>query len=251
MIQEMQEQARLTVVVFKSTWNVESPSPFCLKLLAWLRMANIEHRVSAPRGRPASKTGKAPYLILADGTILADSQRAIEYLSKAHHVQLDTHLSAEQKAHALTLRRLFEDHLYFLLVYQRWVRDFDDIRDPYFSKLPIGVKSIVPPLIRRKVEKMLNGQGTGRRSWAEIVSEAKGDIDAIATELGDGDYFFGQPSSIDAVAFGFLENLLNVPATSEISEYACTKTNLVAFCQRFRAAFFTDSPQLTQTHPNS
>jgi len=236
----MSEQSMRNVVVFKSKWKVESPSPFCLKLLAWLRMANIEHTVSAPRGRPASKTGKAPYLILADGTILDDSQRAIEYLSKEHNVQLDAHLSAQQTAHALTLRRLFEDHLYFLLVYQRWVRDFDDVRDAYFSKLPVGVKSIVPPLIRRQVEKMLNGQGTGKRSWPEILSEAKADIDAIATWLGERDYFFGRPSSIDAVAFGFLENLLNVPATSEISEHAQTKANLVAFCQRFRAEFFTD-----------
>ncbi len=229
----------LTVVILRTAWSIESASPPCLKLLAWLKMAGIEHAVTTPKMAPESETGKAPYIVLEDGSFLADSQRIIEHLSKKHNIEMDVHLSAEQQAQALCLRRLFEDHYYFLIFYHRWMIAFDEIKGPYFHKLPALLKPIVPPMIRRQVKRDLTGQGTGKRSFEEVLMEAKVNLDAISVLLGDKDYFFNEPSSIDAVAFGYLENTINTPLESEMMRYAKTKENLVAFCTRFREVYFS------------
>ena len=196
----------LGVVIFNSKWKIESPSPFCLKLLAWLEMAKIPYKTEQPKAAPKSKTGKAPYIILEDGTFIDDSQRCIEFLEKKHSIGMDDFLTPQQNAQSLAFRRLLEDHFYFLLIYQRWVKDFDKVKDAYFGVLPPVVRSIVPVIAKSGVTKSVYLQGTGKRSWSEIVAEAQYNIDALSDFLGEKDFFFTSASSLDAVAFGFLEN---------------------------------------------
>jgi len=50
------------------TLGLPNPSPFCMKLETYLRLAGLPYTVHTLRGRPGSATGKAPYIHL-DGKI--------------------------------------------------------------------------------------------------------------------------------------------------------------------------------------
>jgi glutathione S-transferase len=55
----------------------------------------------------------------------------------------------------------------------------------------------------------------------------RADLEAIAVVLGDQPFFFGaRPTTIDAIAFGFLDNLINVPIETELKRIAQALPNL-------------------------
>lgn len=226
----------LEVYEFSGAWGVPSASPFCLKLTTWLRLAGIPYRsVIADDPRKAPK-GKLPY-VNDEGEVLGDSGIIIERLRNKHAVTLDEHLSVEQRAHAHALCRTFEDSLYFVLVYLRWIADdgWAAIQKPYFGSLPAVVRGFVPRIARRQVRRTLHGQGMGRHSEAEVHGIARADLDAVSATLGDRDYLFGEVSSIDAVAYGFLENLRRFSVASPTRQRIEDDNKLVAYCDRIRA----------------
>jgi glutathione S-transferase len=67
----------------------------------------------------------------------------------------------------------------------------------------------------------LQKQGIGRHAPAEIAAHGIADLDALATLLGDRDFFLGdEPSIVDATAYAFLAWILKPPMTSKTSEHA-------------------------------
>src|SRR5260221_4326832 len=103
-------------------FGIPNPSPFCLKLETWLRMAGLPFesvRVTDPRKGPK---GKVPW-IEDQGRTIADSAFIIEYLVDAYGDPLSTHLGAEERAVALALRRLTEEHLYWAIAHGRFLDD--------------------------------------------------------------------------------------------------------------------------------
>ena len=110
----------ITLYQFPPVWG-RNASPFTLKLEAWLRLAGVPYEVSDSFAdfRRAPK-GKLPY-IDDRGRRIADSGLIIEYLSRSRGIDLDGWLSPRQRAEALALQRLLEDHFYFILGYARWL----------------------------------------------------------------------------------------------------------------------------------
>lgn len=236
----------LQVYEVRGAWGVPSLSPFCVKLTTWLRMAGVAHVVKQPSAPFGSPKGKVPYIVLDDGARMGDSGLVIAHLTAVHGVQLDAHLSLLQRAQAHALRRMLEEGLYFVLLYGRWIDDigWPHTRAAIFGFLPQPLRMLVPAMIRSKVRGYLHGQGTGRHSQAEIEALGRGDINALATVLGDQPYFFGEPSSFDASAYGFLVNLLASPAMPGLKAHAANHANLVAYCERMRARYWPESPVL-------
>jgi glutathione S-transferase len=52
-------------------WGLPNPSPFCMKVETWLRMAGIPYEPRAIGGPPKSTTGKVPYIERPDGSFLS------------------------------------------------------------------------------------------------------------------------------------------------------------------------------------
>lgn len=82
------------------------------------------------------------------------------------------------------------------------------------------MRTIVVPIVRRQVVAETRGQGVSRLSEAQRVEKGKADVRAIAHLLGDKPFFFGQPSSYDAIAYAFLANAFASPLPSPISDEA-------------------------------
>src|SRR5688500_18271068 len=102
-------------------WGLPNASPFCMKVETWLRMAGLPYETRAIAGPPKSKSGKVPYIERADGSLLWDSSVILETLERERDVTLDRHLSAHDRALGVLLQRTFEENLYFLVLYERWV----------------------------------------------------------------------------------------------------------------------------------
>ncbi len=226
---------------FPTAYGLPNLSPFCMKLETYLRMAGIPYEIrwkSAPFGTPK---GKLPYI--RDGeTCIGDSSFVIEYLKGRYGDALDGWLTPEQRATALALQRLMEEHLYWAVLYLRWIEDsnWSGTRQAFFGGLPPVLRTLVPMGARRGMRRELHGHGMGRHSRDEITALANADVTALAAHLGDKTYMMGdRPCSLDAIAYAFLANLLWVPLEyNPILEHARTYPTLESYCQRMKARYF-------------
>jgi glutathione S-transferase len=223
----------IVLVQFPPVWG-RNFSPFTCKLETWLRLARVPYTVRYQRNPAFSPKGKLPY-ILDGGRRIGDSGLIIEHLKRSRMIDPDAWLDARQLAESLTLQRMFEDHLYHALVYARWVdpEGWASMKQVVSATFPAPVDRLVGPLLRRRLGKQLRQQGQGRHSPREIYAMAREDLAAASIMLGSRRFFMGsQTSTIDAVAYGFLSNILLVPMDTELRRIADEFPNLRRFCEQ-------------------
>ena len=234
--------SELKVFHLPGRWGLKSVSPFCLKLDAFLRIADIPHHsitASTPFGGPKNK---APWVEI-EGEIMGDSSLIIERLKKVYQVNPDDHLTSEERGIAVAIERLVEENLYWAMVYDRWCRteNWATLKDSVLGDIPQPLRAILAPYARRSVKKQLAGYGMGLHSHAEICAIAQRDISALADFLAAKSYFFGdRPSLTDATVYSVLANIYAVPFTSPMKTMLEQAQNLLPFIARFKAEYYGD-----------
>ena len=230
---------------FARSWGLPNLSHFCVKIETYMRMAEIPYRIVESLPLKAPK-GKLPF-IEDDGHKIADSNLILEHLKQRHGNTPDARLSASEKAIVTAMTRLIEDHLYWISMYTRWQyteENWQQNKKAIFSVLPPVIRDIAAFLYRIRIRRQILGHGISRLEETDIFRLGRLDIDALADYLADRPYFFGdRPSSLDAIAYGFLCNIINCPIESPLKEYAHQKTNLVEYCRRIQQAYFADLAQ--------
>jgi glutathione S-transferase len=230
------------IVGMRPVWGLQSPSPFCLKLETWLRIAGIAYTPLGLDKPPQSKTGKVPYLLRDDGSTLDDSNVIIRTLARERGIDLDAGQTPEQQASAHAVLRMVEESLYFAGVWERWMVPacWPITRDGYFGTLPGPLRALFAGLVRRKIKAALHGQGTLRYEPEEILARGVADVRALSALLGQQAYFHGsRPGVADASVYGMLANVLAYPAAtvSKAAVEACP--NLTAFCRRIESEYWS------------
>jgi glutathione S-transferase len=227
---------------FPPLWGLPSPSPFCVKVETYLRMAELPyqaHNLSDPRKAPK---GKLPF-IRDDGKVIADSGVILDHLRASYGDKLDGDLSARDRATALGLRRMMEEHLYWYMVHVRWRLEpnWATVRQAFFSQLPLPLRLFLPRLVRKAVAKAMGAHGIGRHSEDELDRMALDDLTALSGYLGDKSYFMGdQPSELDAAAYAFLACILWPPFELPIRAELDRLDNLDAYCWRMKARYYPE-----------
>lgn len=219
---------------YPPSWGM-NVSPFTLKLETWLKLSQLDYKVIASHGPGRAPKGKLPYIEDDDGTRVADSSLIIEHLKRTRQIDPDHTLSERERAEAISLQRLFEDHFYFVMVHSRWIdpAGWSAVQPEFFDFLPPGIRNLVGGYFRRYVQKTLHQQGLGRHSQDELYAMGRADLRAVAVQLGNRPYFFGDgPTTIDAVAYGFLANLFFVPVETELKRIGLEFDNLRLYCER-------------------
>jgi glutathione S-transferase len=225
----------------KRAFGLPCPSAFCVKLEAYLRMAEIPYELHAgdPRGAPK---GKVPW-IDDNGHVLGDSSFIIEYLKKKHGDRLDGILTPRQRAEGHTIQKMLEDNLYFVASYSKWSDDdaFALYSAELFAGMPAEQLEYVPAMVRKKALEKFDAQGIGRHSDQEIYALGIRDVQAFSELLADGPYLFGeQPTSFDASAFGVIGNTKDGPFASPLQDAVRNTRNVAEYIDRIRAQYFGD-----------
>ncbi len=221
-------------------WGTPSMSPFCIKVETYLRMVDLPYKVRGgdPRRNPK---GKIPW-IDDDGKLVPDSSDIVDHLKATHGDPLDRDLSELQRAQALLARRTLEEHLYWVLVYSRWVEPegYAHVRALLVKILPKFVGPLLMDrVIRKKVARSLHEHGLGRHAPADIYRRGCEDLTALSVMLGDKPYLLGeQPTSIDASLYASCVALWLFPADNPIKRHMATLGNLVAYTERMHTRYF-------------
>jgi glutathione S-transferase len=240
---------------YQPSWGLPNASPFCLKLETYLRMAKIPFECTHHAHPRKAPKGKLPYIEDKDQKV-ADSNLIIEYLKSSYGDTLDRHLSAQQKAAGLGMRRMIEENLYWCLVYSRWFdeRGWVNVKKEFFGSLPPVLRKIIPELVKKSLWRQLQGQGMGRHNRVEIYKIGMADLSALSDFLDSKMFFLGdRPTTLDATAYGFLANILWAPIRSPLKEWTQKQPNLVDYCIRMRDKFFlnVEDRQLSLLLPES
>ena len=229
---------------FKACWGLPDPSPFCVKVETYLRMVALPYeRVECATMFKAPKK-KLPYLTDGD-RIVPDSGFILDFLKATYGDTLDGRLSVEERARGHTMRRMLEESLYWPMVFSRWREDrnWAVIKPLFFGGLPPVLRDLLPLFARSRVKKTLWLQGTGRHARDEVYDLGRQDLSALSVQLGAMPYLFGDsPTSFDAVAYGFLVNLLLPPIESPLKDHALALANLPPYCARIRERYYAGLP---------
>ena len=141
---------------------------------------------------------------------------------------------------------MLEERLRWCIVYSRWL---DERYAPAFQNMirefiPSSLKIILPLLTaksRKRIAKALALNGISQFTPEEIYAFGQQDLTALTTILGDKPYLLGdKPSSYDAIAYGFLANLIDVPIDCSLNTFARDRQTLRDYCQRMKKTYFAD-----------
>ena len=215
-------------------WGM-NPSPFCLKLQVYCRLAGIAYEpiVALPFRAPR---GKLPYMD-DDGTQIADSGWIIDHLKRHYGDRLDQTLSPQQRALGHLIRRTCEESLYFVLIYSRWIdpEGWRVTRPAFFGPLPFPLRPLVATLAKQGMRQALHGQGIGRHTPQQIYALGAMDLSALAVILDQTPFAVGEaPTSFDASLYGTLANIIAAPMETALKAEAQRHPSLSAYVERMR-----------------
>ena len=197
--------SNLTLYATRAAFGLPDSSPFVIKTEVQLQMAGLAYeRASAIP--PQAPNGKLPF-IDDDGVVVSDSTFIRAHVERKYALDLDAGLDARQRAQAWTIERLLEDHLYFAMVWFRWIEPENFAKGPahFADGAPEGERERLRKEMQARKAAELHAQGLGRHQPAQISALGERSVHALAELLGDQPYFMGaSPSGVDATAFGML-----------------------------------------------
>jgi glutathione S-transferase len=220
-------------------WGLPNMSPFCVKLETYLRMAGIEYKVGSVNFKHAPKD-KVPYITDGD-RVMGDTGFIVDYLKEKYGDKLDAKLSAEDQAKSLVMRRMIEEHQYFVGAWLRWheKESFVYVAAVFKRMLPPVIGGFILKKIRESFLGEIKAQGVGRHTREEIIQLARDNLSAISILLGDKSFYLGnEPTSVDATLYGFLIQVLWTPWDSPVKTYAQSLPNLNAYCERMKNRYW-------------
>lgn len=231
----------ITLYTFGPKFGLPDPSPFCMKALVLLKMAGQEFNIATADLQKAPK-GKGPYMD-DDGTMVPDSTFIRFHLENKYGIDFDKGLSDAESATAWSFEKMCEDHLYWAIVYERWMDDGNFNVGPrhFFDAVPALMRPMVIFMVRRQIRANLKGQGFGRHSKDEVTLLATRAIDHIAAFLGGKPYLMGdKPCGADAMVFATVASLLCDIFESPLCAATSKHKNLVAYRDRLMAQYFPE-----------
>jgi hypothetical protein len=139
---------------FPAAWGLPNPSPYCMKLEVYMRLAEIPYEIVTWQDPRKAPKGKLP-MIEHDGHRLPDSEFALHFLAERATVDLDGHLSPAERATGYAVQKMLDEGFYWTGVYSRWVDDrvWPTIKKQFFGHMPPVLRDILPAMIRRKVKR--------------------------------------------------------------------------------------------------
>jgi len=224
----------LTLKIYRPGFGQLSLSPFCVKAMALLNLANLDWQpayLDDPRSTP---NGKLPVLD-DDGAVIADSDQIREHLEASRGIDFDTGLDQAERAVSRAMIRMVEEHLYFAIVMDRWLdpANWAIVRETYFAAIPALLRGFVARYLQKQAKTGLHWHGIGRFAPDERLARLAHDLDAIETWLADRAFLFGdQPTAADCSIAPMLASALSTPEETGLRREIRARDGLVAYVAR-------------------
>jgi glutathione S-transferase len=195
----------ITLYTYGPFFGLPDASPFVMKGEMLLKLSKLEYQANN-KGFLRAPKGKLPY-IDDNGTIVADTTLIRLHLELKHGIDFDSALSARERGIAWATEKMLEDHLYWVLVYWRWMKDENFAKGPanFFRRAPAFIRPLIIWKVRGNVRRSLHAHGIGRHNEAEMTAMSDRAFEALSLLLGENKYLMGDaPCGADATAFAFI-----------------------------------------------
>ncbi len=232
----------ITLIQFPRPSNSASFSPFCLKLETYFKIAKVPYENKLTVSTAKSKKKKMP-MILDDGQLIEDSTFIIEHLKNKHGIDLDQHLTIEQKAISESFQWLCEKNLLDIVVWFRWTdeKNWPKFREILFHGAPWLIKATVANSMAKSIKKTLYKSGIGRFTDEEKLQILNKNLSAISNYLGHKKYFFGdQVSTIDTIIYSHLVQVEPRGVVAQFEGLLEKYPNLKKYVQNFTKTYWPE-----------
>jgi glutathione S-transferase len=222
-------------------FGLPDPSPFVIKAEMLFKLAKIPFSRGKMNFSKAPK-GKIPY-IGDDGVLIGDSHFIARHLEARHGADFSGGYDSYSRAVGWSASRMMEEHLYFLMVCERWLDDDNFHNGPrlFFNAAPAPLRPFIRTLIRRKVRSKVHEQGLSRHSPAERGELAAADAQAIADIMGNNPYLLGERiSEADACVFPFLWSTACKTFNGPVGDAVRANKPCMDYVGRLSRQFFPD-----------
>jgi len=204
-------------------------------------------------GLTFSKKGKMPWIEF-NGQEIADSNFCIRFLEKEFQVDVDSHLSATERAIAHCIRTMLEENTHWIMTYTRYLSKYGaGSREKVFGHLSLPKRYLGFFLYRRRRKNDLWSHGIGRHTEQELYGIAERDLLAVSEILGEKKFLFGdKPCLADAAVFAFIVSCAWDMPECPVAELTNTKAkNLEKHAQRMKELYYPDWDEMMSKKPKS
>lgn len=231
----------ITLHGFGTAFGLPDPSPFVVKTEVLLKMAgeSYEKRRADPRKGPR---GKIPW-IDDNGRSVPDSNLIRFHLESSRSLDFEKGLTDPQKGAAWALEKMLEDHVYWLVVIERWCdpANLAKASGVLFAPVPVLIRPLVLAMVGRQLDRTLHGQGAGRYTLEERIALAARAALAVSQCLGENPWLFGdEPCGADATAYAFVASAMCPHFEGPIRRTFEKHANLLAYVERGNARWFPE-----------
>ncbi|GAA0548628.1 hypothetical protein FHS83_001016 [Rhizomicrobium palustre] len=220
-------------------FGLPQASPLVMKTEIQLKMAELPYRLE--RGpRPDSPEYSFPYIVEADHRY-GDSTFIRDHIEKTFRIDFDRGLTPDMRARSWAIERMLEDHLYWAILFDRWMDDANFAAGPahLFDTLPRERREIARAEARSHVADNLRGQGLGRLTRDDITGLACRSVKALAALIGHKAYCMGPaPSAVDATALAMIVAATAPVFASALKDFTEAQTNLMTYRDRLMREFY-------------
>lgn len=226
--------------------NVQSYSPFCLKVHRALGLAGLAYtsRRGSPHDFGALNPQKQVPVLLVDDEVIADSTQILARIDTLAVGSGSTSLvpaAARARAEAWLWEDYADRSLNGYLVAARWAdsRNWPLVREAYFKGAPWFVKKLVAPMLRRKVMSALVARDFLRAGETALWDDFRRVLDCLEARAPlDGFWLGGETASVaDLAIFGQLHGL-RTPLTAAQARELTLRPALTDWLDRVDVATF-------------
>lgn len=210
-------------------------SPFCSKTEIFLRINNIDHKVTDFNGNPAKFANSKLPVIQHKGQTIVDSSWIQKYLEREFNIDMDSHLSDAERAQGFAFAKMAEEYLYWSILHERWFIDENwfRLRSMYFGHMPGLLRGFLSNMIRNSLKKSAVGHGMSRHSDTDIHTMGQECIKAFSDFIGDRPFLLGEKvSSYDTSIYAFVSSALHSDLGPKLTEEVLKYENLIEYDKR-------------------
>ena len=229
--------------------KVLDPCGFIMKVISFCLYHKIPFAFDAT-AKFSSKNGRCPWIkvefanlgqnqLAPPPLIVDDSEKCIKALGELYNVDMDSHLTADQKVQSENLRYVVESVLYFALLRSIWVDNPQWVAREVGLAIPDFMRSFVLNQVRKDTITTLNLHGNGDLSDEESHAVAANIYRNIALILGDKKFLFSneRPSSVECGLLRYVDNIEDDEVTpAAVKKVFQENPRLVEYGRRLKAA---------------